>query len=93
MIVYSDRLDQNRKKSQEGFIVTVEERGSRTRHTVTLHNEYYEKLTHGKITKEELIEKSFAFLLKRETKEAILSRFNLKVINRYFPEYESTIRL
>ena len=57
------------------------------------YNEYYEKLTHGKITKEELIERSFEFLLKRESKESILSRFNLKVINIYFPEYEFKIKL
>jgi len=81
------------KKKDGEFIVTVEEGGSRTRHVVTLDNEYYEKLTHGKITEEELIERSFEFLLKRESKESILSRFNLKVINRYFPEYESKIKL
>jgi hypothetical protein len=81
------------RNSDEEFIVTVEERGSRTRHTVTLDDEYYEELTHGKITKEELIERSFEFLLKRESKESILSRFNLKVINRYFTEYEYKIKI
>ena len=81
------------KKKDGEFIVTVEEGGSRTRHVVTLDNEYYEKLTHGKITEKELIKRSFEFLLKRESKESILSKFNLKVINRYFPEYESKIKL
>ncbi|MEW6680805.1 MAG: hypothetical protein AB1297_07320, partial [bacterium] len=59
---------------------------------VTLDDGYYQDLTKGNITKEELIERSFEFLLKREPKESILSRFNLKVINRYFPEYEEDIR-
>lgn len=40
---------------------------------------------------EELIEASFAFLLEREPKEAILSRFELPVIERYFPEYAARI--
>lgn len=82
-----------KKKSETEFEVTVEERGSRTRHTVTLDDGYYEKLSGRKITKEELIERSFKFLLQRESKESILSRFNLKVINRYFPEYEARIKL
>jgi hypothetical protein len=75
------------------YKVTVEERGSSTTHTVTLDDRYYEKLTHKKITKEELIKKSFEFLLQREPKESILRRFDLKVISRYFPEYESLISL
>ena len=41
---------------------------------------------------EELIRKSFEFLLEREPKESILSRFDLSVISRYFPEYEREIR-
>ena len=82
-----------KRKSENEFTVIVEEDGSRTRHVVTLDNEYYEKLTQKKITEEELIKRSFEFLLKRESKESILSRFNLKVINRYFPKYESMIRL
>ena len=82
-----------KRKSENEFIVTVEENGSRTKHVVTLDNEYYEKLTQKKITEEELIKRSFEFLLKRESKESILSRFNLKVINRYFSEYEAKIRL
>lgn len=36
---------------------------------------------------ERLVGASFAFLLEREPKESILSRFDLSVIRRYFPEY------
>jgi hypothetical protein len=39
-----------------------------------------------------LVEKSFEFLLERESNTSILSSFDLPVIGRYFPEYESTIR-
>ena len=40
---------------------------------------------------EDLIRRSFEFLLEREPKESILSRFHLSVIGRYFPDYEREI--
>jgi len=79
------------KQDKDTFIVTVEEEGSSSTHTVTVDDDYYEKLTCKQITKEELVKKSFKFLLERESKESILSSFDLKVINNYFPEYEKRI--
>ena len=38
-----------------------------------------------------LVERSFDFLLERESNRTILSTFDLSVIQRYFPEYERTI--
>lgn len=81
-----------RKTNSDEFAVTVEERGVKTEHTVTLDDDYYRDLTQGNMTKEELIARSFEFLLERESKESILSKFNLKVIKRYFPEFEREIR-
>ncbi len=81
------------EKIEEGdFRVTVQEGDSRSSHTVTLQSDYYEKLTGGRVSAEELVRKSFEFLLEREPKEAILSRFDLTVIARYFPEYEGEIK-
>ena len=80
------------RKNQDEFLVVVEEGGSRTEHTVTLDEEYYAKLTDREVSKKELIRRSFRFLLAREPKESILRRFNLRVIKRYFPEYEKTIK-
>ena len=40
---------------------------------------------------ERLVEASFRFLLERESREAILRRFELPVIGRYFPEYATEI--
>ena len=74
------------------FRVTVSEAGSSSVHLVTLQQDYYQKLTAGKIPLEELVRRSFEFLLEREPKEYILSRFNLSVIARYFPEFEREIR-
>lgn len=76
------------KKNQQEFTVKVEGK----EYNVNLDDEYWQDLTGGKITKEELIKESFEFLLEREPKESILSRFNLRVINQYFPEFEEEIR-
>ncbi len=78
------------KINETTFKVTVEGRTTTT-HTVTVSLGYYEKLTAGRVTADELVEKSFEFLLERESNTSILSTFDLPVIQRYFPEYERTI--
>lgn len=77
-----------KKKNSREFVVKVSEKETKTEHAVTLDDGYYENLTEGRITKEELIKRSFEFLLEREPKESILSKFNLRIINSYFPEFE-----
>jgi hypothetical protein len=84
-------IEVKRKGGQE-FVVIIKERGARQEHVVTLDDEYYQHLTDGEITREELIEISFEFLLGKEPKESILSRFNLRIINNYFPEFEKEIK-
>jgi hypothetical protein len=79
------------KKNQNEFVVLVREKETQSHHLVTLDDAYYHLLTQGKITKEDLIRKSFQFLLEREEKESILSTFNLRIIKRYFPEYEDEV--
>jgi hypothetical protein len=76
------------KKNQQEFIVKVEGK----EYNVVLDDGYWQDLTGGKISKEELIKKSFEFLLEREPKESIIPRFNLRVINQYFPEFKEEIR-
>ncbi len=80
-----------RKSSEGRYTVTVSDARSETRHTVTVRPAYAEKLTGGKVAVETLVERSFEFLLAREPKEDILPEFDLSVIARYFPEYESEI--
>jgi hypothetical protein len=41
---------------------------------------------------EDLVKRSFEFLLEREPPQSILRRFTLPDIERYFPEYPETIR-
>jgi hypothetical protein len=79
------------KIDERTFKVTVAG-GTTTTHTVTVNASYHEKLTGGQVSAEKLVEKSFEFLLKRESNTSILRTFELPVIGRYFPEYESTIR-
>ncbi len=78
------------RKDSKTFVVTVNARTTTT-HTVTLEPDYYDKLTGGKVTPEKLIEKSFEFLLERESNTSILSSFDLTLINRYFSAYEKSI--
>ena len=74
------------------FRVRVIEGGSESTHQVTLDPKDYARLAGERVEPEELIRKSFEFLLEHEPKESILSRFDLSVISRYFPEYESEIK-
>jgi hypothetical protein len=58
---------------------------------VEVEKDYWQKLTSEKMAPEDLVKKSFEFLLAREPKESILRSFNLKLISNYFPEYEGEI--
>jgi len=63
-----------------------------TTHLVTLSDEVYIKLTNNKVTKEELLDFSFKFLLDREPNTSILSSFELTIISRYFSDYEKSVK-
>ncbi len=69
----------------------VVESSTTTTHKVMLTPAYYEKLSGKRVPPEVLIEKSFEFLLERESNTSILRSFDLPVIGQYFPEYESVI--
>ena len=73
------------------FEVAVEA-ATTTTHKVSVKSSYYEKLTNKRVTPEVLVEKSFEFLLDRESNTSILRSFDLPVIGRYFPEYERVIK-
>ena len=74
------------------YVVQVNESNGQTRHRVSVSRQVFEKLSAGKsTTPEELVRKSFEFLLEREAKESILRQFDLPEINQYFPEYATEI--
>jgi hypothetical protein len=74
------------------FFEVIVEDTSTTTHKVTVTASYYEKLTNKRVTPEVLVERSFEFLLQRESNTSILRSFELSEISRYFPEYEKTIQ-
>jgi hypothetical protein len=74
------------------FRVQVLGGGSESTHQVTLEPKDCARLAGRAAEPEELIRKSFEFLLEREPKESILGRFDLSVISRYFPEFEREIK-
>ena len=69
------------------FEVIVRDARGETRHEITLSAADWARLGGGKGAPA-LVRAAFAFLLDREPKEAILSRFDLSAIARYFPEFE-----
>jgi len=77
--------------SDEEFQVTVNAKNP-TSHNINLTDVVYQNLTNGKVSKKELIEFSFKFLLEREPNTSILSSFELSVISGYFPEYIKTVK-
>lgn len=74
----------------DAYSVTVDEGDSSTRHRVTVGAKALARFGRG-ARPEDLLAASFRFLLEREPKESILRRFDLPVIQRYFPEYERKI--
>jgi hypothetical protein len=70
--------------------VTILERGE-THHQVRVTRGDLARLDPGASDPVALVHASFVFLLEREPKESILRAFDLSVIGRYFPEYETEI--
>jgi hypothetical protein len=74
------------------FAVEVRDGGGSSRHTVTLDPQLFARLGAARnVGEERFVEAVFAFLLERESKESILSRFDVSVVSRYFPEFEDEI--
>lgn len=73
------------------FDVVIRDSRGETRHQVTLSKADYGRLTNGACPAEQLVEAAFRFLLDHEPKEAILSRFDVSVISRYFPDFETKL--
>ena len=69
------------------FLVKVSAATS-TEHHVTLTDAYWEQIWNSRLTKKEIVSRSFAFLLEREPNSSIMRTFDLPVIQRYFSEYK-----
>jgi len=74
-------------------VVSVDDgRRPPTSHEVAVTKADLARLAPAASSPDDLVRRSFTFLLEREPKESILRRFDLMVIARYFPAYERTIR-
>ena len=72
-------------------VVLSDDRGM-GEHVVRLNRDTLERLAPGAIAPDDLVRRSFKFLLEREPRASILREFDLPLIGRYFPEYEEAIR-
>jgi hypothetical protein len=66
--------------------------GSESDHRVRVTRDDLERYAPDADDPTDLVRRSFAFLLEREPKSAILRSFDLPVIARYFPDYEREMR-
>lgn len=87
-------IDVRCEPAGDGWIcaTTVSDDEGRSEYDVGVGREDLERLAPGAGDPTDLVARSFRFLLEREPRTAILVRFELPVIGRYFPEYEATIR-
>ena len=69
------------------FEVVVQDRSGETHYQVTMSHTDFERLGGGRTTPEECVRAAFLFLLEREPKGSILRRFDISVIERYFPGF------
>lgn len=72
------------------YRVQVREKDGASSHRVTVTEAHLSEYGAG-ADAGTLLEKSFRFLLEREPRGSIMSRFELPVIERYFPEYPREI--
>ena len=79
-----------KKLSDDVFEVTVAET-STTTHTVTVTDQRLNDLTDNNVTKTQLLEFSFKFLLDKEPNTSILKSFDINVISRYFSDYRDEV--
>ena len=76
--------------SKDKFEITVKA-DQLTKHIVSVTDQMLLNLTNNKTSKEELLNFSFNFLLEREPNTSILSKFDIIVISKYFPEYTKKV--
>ena len=80
-----------KKRTDDVFVVTVAD-SITTTHTVTVTDQSLTDLTDNNVTKTQLLELSFNFLLDREPNTPIMSSFHINVISWYFSNYRDEVR-
>ena len=80
-----------KKIGDDLFEVTVAKTATTT-HGVTVTDQSLTDLADNNVTKTQLLEFSFEFLLEREPNTSILSSFDINVISKYFSDYREEVR-
>ena len=80
-----------KKLNDDVFEVTVAD-SITTVHEVTVTDQNLTDLTDNTVTKTQLLEFSFKFLLDKEPNTSILSSFDINVISKYFSDYRDKVR-
>ena len=78
--------------SSDEFSVILE-RGNNLSFVVFLSDDYYKNLTLLRIDKKRLVEFSISFLLQRLTADSIRHVFDISLIRKHFPEFESEVKV
>ena len=78
--------------SSDEFSVILE-RSNNLRFVLFLSDDYYKNLTLLKIEKKKLVKFSISFLLQRLTADSIRHVFDVSLIRKHFPEFESEVKL
>ena len=77
--------------SPNAFDVTIYS-NTETNHQVTISDNFITEYQIKNLTKKEILEQSFIFLLERESNTSILRKFDIEVIANYFPEYKKLFK-
>jgi hypothetical protein len=87
-------VDVRCESAAEGWtcVVRVSEGSSSTDHQVAVRTSDLATHAPGATEPDDLVRRSFEYLLSREPKESILRSFDLPVIARYFPDWPEAIR-
>ena len=80
-----------KKRTDDVFQVTVAD-SITTTHEVTVTDQSLSDLADNHLTKTQLLEFSFRFLLEREPNTSILSSFDINIISKYFSAYNDEVR-
>ena len=82
ILVHSTGSDEPRQ-----FEVVIRDWSGETHYQVTMSAVTFERLSGGNATPEECVHAAFRFLLDREPKNSVLRRFDVSVIEHFFPEF------
>jgi hypothetical protein len=76
---------------QEGSYEVAVNARSATRHCVTISSDYLRELGLEALSASKVLHEAFVFLLQREPNTSILASFDLRDIERYFPDFRREI--